>query len=278
MPVVQVPDGAELHWYERGEGPLVVIANQFFSESWVFEGLIALLAETHRVVTYDIRGAGRSSRTPPYTIAADAEDLLAVVEAVGPPAVVVGMGDGSARAVLAAAARPDLIDVVVCAAGNPIGIAAVEGTDGLAASESVLDALLSMMETDYRGALRTMISTANPSFDEETVRMRVSSTCENCPQEVGLERMRSWISNDALEPARRLGDRLWILEPEGGNPWFPIEVARRSRTLIPEAHIKEVEDGALSRPDITTEVVRALTAAGAGSPDREGAAPLRDPS
>ena len=277
MPVAEAPDGAQIHWDQRGAGPLVVVANQFFSESWVFEGLLALLAEDHRVVTYDPRGTGRSSRQPPYEIQVDAGDLVAVVEAAGPPAVVIGMGDGSNRAVYAAAARPDLIDVVVCAAGNPVGAAAVEGTEGLAGSESVLEALLSMMATDYRGALRTMIGTANPTFDEETLRMRVASTSENCPQEVAAERMRSWIADDALEPARALGDRLWILEP-GGNPWFPIEVARRSRALIPAAHIKEVEDGALSRPDITVDFVRALTAEGAGTPERKRAAPIRDPS
>jgi pimeloyl-ACP methyl ester carboxylesterase len=273
----RLPDSVEIHWEERGEGPLVVIANQFFSESWVFEGLIGLLAEEHRVVIYDPRGTGRSSRQGPYEIEVDAGDLLAVVEDAGAPAVVVGMGDGSNRAVYAAAARPDLIDVVVCAAGNPVGATAVEGTEGLAGSESVLDALVSMMDNDYRGALRTMIGTANPTFDEETVRMRVNSTCENCPQEVAAERMRSWIADNALEPARALGDRLWILD-SGGNPWFPIEVTRRSRKLIPEAHIREVEEGALSRPDITVEVVRTLTAAGAGRPERERAAPIRDPS
>jgi pimeloyl-ACP methyl ester carboxylesterase len=277
MPAAQLPDGAEIHWGGRGEGPLVVIANQFFSEAWVFEGLVALLADGHRVITYDPRGTGRSSRQGPYTIAMDARDLLGVIEAVGPPALVVGMGDGSNRAVHAAAARPDLIDAVVCAAGNPVGAAAVEGTDGLAGSESVLEALVSMMETDYRGALRSMIGTANPSFDEETVRLRVTSTTENCPQDVAAERMRSWIADDALEAARALGDRLWILEA-GGNPWFPIEVARRSRQLIPDAHIREVEDGALSRPDITTDVVRSLTAAGAGDPERKRAAQLRGPS
>jgi pimeloyl-ACP methyl ester carboxylesterase len=277
MPAARLPDGVEIHWDERGDGPLVVIANQFFSESWVFDGLISLLADEHRVITYDPRGTGRSSRQSPYEIEVDARDLVGLTEALGPPAVVVGMGDGSNRAVHAAAARPDLIDAVVCAGGNPVGATAVEGTDGLAGSESVLDALVSMMETDYRGALRTMIGTANPSFDEETVRMRVNSTCENCPQDVAAERMRSWIADNALEPARALGERLWILE-SGGNPWFPIEVARRSRALIPEAHIEEVADGALSRPDITVDVVRTLTAAGAGTPERKRVAPIRDPS
>jgi pimeloyl-ACP methyl ester carboxylesterase len=277
MPTLELPDGALLHWEQRGDGPLVVIANQFFSEAWVFEGLISLLADHHRVVTYDIRGTGSSSMQGPYNIDVDARDLVALVESLGPPAVVVGMGDGANRAVHAAAARPDLIDAVVCPSGNPIGVAAVEGTEGLAASRSVLDALLSMMDTDYRGALRTMISTANPDFDEETVRMRVVSTAENCPQNVGVERMRSWMANDALEAARALGDRLWILEP-GGNPWFPIEVLRRTRQLIPHAHTKEVEGGALSRPDIGAAVVKGLTDAGAGTPGRERAAAERGPS
>lgn len=278
MPTTQLPDGVEIHWDQRGEGPLVVIANQFFSEAWVFEGLTSLLAEDHRVVTYDPRGTGRSSRKGPYEIEVDARDLVGLVESLGPPALLIGMGDGSNRAVHAAAARPDLIDAVVCAAGNPVGATAVEGTDGLAGSESVLEALMSMMETDYRGALRTMMSTANPAFDEETLRMRVASTSDNCPQDVAAERMRSWISDRALESAQALGDRLWVLE-SGGNPWFPIEVARRSRVLIPEAHIREVEDGALSRPDITVDVVRTLTAAGAGTPqERERAATERGPS
>jgi pimeloyl-ACP methyl ester carboxylesterase len=277
MPVAELPDGAKIHWDERGAGPLVVIANQFFSEAWVFEGLTSLLAEDHRVVTYDPRGTGRSSRRGPYEVGVDARDLVGLVESLGPPAVLIGMGDGSNRAVHAAAARPDLVDAVVCAAGNPVGATAVEGTDGLAGSESVLEALMSMMETDYRGALRTMMGTANPSFDEETLRMRVASTSENCPQDVAAERMRSWINDRALESAQALGDRLWVLE-SGGNPWFPIEVARRSRVLIPEAHIREVEDGALSRPDITADVVRGLTAAGAGTPERERAAPVDGPS
>jgi pimeloyl-ACP methyl ester carboxylesterase len=276
MPSTKLPDGVEIHWYQRGEGPLVVISNQFFSESWVFEGLIAMLAEGHRVVTYDPRGTGRSSRQRPYDIQTDAGDLNAVIEAAGPPAVVIGMGDGSNRAVHAAAVRPDLFDAVVCAAGNPVGASAVEGTDGLAGSESVLQALMSMMETDYRGALRTMIGTANPTFDEETVRARVNSTCENCPQDVAVERMRSWIADDAVESARALGDRLWVLD-SGGNPWFPIEVTRRSRVLIPDAHIQEVEDGALSRPDITVDVVRGLTDAGAGTPAGGRAAGGRAP-
>jgi hypothetical protein len=71
-------------------------------------------------------------------------------------------------------------------------------------------------------------------------------------------RMRTWIVDDATREAQSLGDRLWLLE-HGNNPWFPIEVARRTRRFLPEAHIEEVEDGPLTRPDITAAVVRKLT-------------------
>ena len=62
---------------------------------------------------------------------------------------------------------------MVCVAANPVNRTAGEGGEGLAASDSVMEALLAMMETDYRGALRTMISTANPDLDDDTVRDRV---------------------------------------------------------------------------------------------------------
>ena len=36
-----------------------------------------------------------------------------------------------------------------------------------------------MMSTDYRGALRTMFATANPDWDDESVRQRVATTVEH---------------------------------------------------------------------------------------------------
>ena len=68
-----------------------------------------------------------------------------MLEAPGEPAVLIAMGDGCNRAVQVAAARPELVSAIVSPAGNPVGLAAVEGTDALAASGSVLEALIGMM-------------------------------------------------------------------------------------------------------------------------------------
>jgi hypothetical protein len=39
----------------------------------------------------------------------------------------------------------------------------------------------------------------------------------------------------------------------------PDDAVKRARELLPQAHIVEVEDGPISRPDITAEVVRHAT-------------------
>ena len=67
MPRLARPDGVEIHWEERGEGPLVVLATQFFGFPEVFEDLLADLAGDHRVVTYHLRGTGESTRRVPTT-------------------------------------------------------------------------------------------------------------------------------------------------------------------------------------------------------------------
>jgi pimeloyl-ACP methyl ester carboxylesterase len=254
------PDGVELYWQEQGEGPLVVLALQFFGSPAVFERLIAALGEENRVVTYHLRGTGRSTRRGPYDLETDSGDLVAVAEEAGGGAVLVAMGDGCDRAVKAAASRPDLISAVVCSGGNPVGRIAAQGTESLAGSDSVIEALTSLIETDYRSALRTMLDTANPQLDEDDLRGRVNTTVEHCPHEAAAPRFRAWVTDDVTEEAKELGERLWILE-HGHNPWFPIEVARATRELLPDAHVEEVADGPFSRPDLTAACVRGITAA-----------------
>ena len=271
MPLVQRSDGVELHWEQRGEGPPVVIASQFFADPSVFSGLVDLLCERHRVITYDPRGIGRSTPGGAYDIATDAGDLGAVIEATcDEPVVIVTMADGSNRAVELYAGRPDLVRAIVCVAGNPVNREAGEGGEGLAASDSVVEALISMMETDYRGALRTMIATANPNLDEDMVRNRVNVSAERCSQDAAVPRMHSWIGHDALEISRAVGDRLWILE-DGSNPWF-LETTRRTAELLPEAHVYSVEAGAVSRPDISTSCISDITGVGDTAGTRSGAA------
>jgi pimeloyl-ACP methyl ester carboxylesterase len=263
MPRLTRPDGVEIHWEARGDGPLVVLAQAWLTYPEVFADLLADLATDERVVTYYPRGQGASTRRGPYDPETDAADLEALLEAAGPPAVVIAMADASNRAARVAARRPDLVTAVVLPGGIPLSRAVLEDTESLA-SPAVVEALVQQLWSDYRGALRTLIASNNPQASEQDIRERVARTVEECPQEATVPRLEAWIADDPDEEAKAVGDRLWVLQ-HGENPFFPWDVLPRARELLPQAHIEKVPDGPISRPDITAGVVRRLTAAQAGS-------------
>jgi pimeloyl-ACP methyl ester carboxylesterase len=261
VPLVETADGTGLHWQERGDGPAVLVAGISYGYPDMVRGLIDDLAPDHRVVLPDLRGTGGSSRRGPYDLATDVADLTAVVEETGPMAVAVGLGDGSLRAIELAAGRPDLIDAVVLSGYAPLSRDELRGLEGLVASTPVLSALVTLLETDFRAAVRTIVETGSPELDEAEIRERVDGVVEHCSHEAAVARMRGWIAADSGEPARALGDRLWILH-HPRNPWFPVELVERIPDLLPDAHVETVADGALARPDLTAAVVRRITPAG----------------
>ena len=263
MPRLEREDGVEIHWEERGEGPLVVLSPYAIFHPSVYDPVATDLATDHRVLRYDDRGTGESSRQGPYDMDTGAADLMAVIEAAGEPAVIVGLGDSCHRAVRACAERPDLIEAMVFPGGMPAGRGALQDTEAMASSDTVVNAFLSMCETDYRGALRSLVTAGNPQMSEEEIRERVRLQAEYQPQQTAVARLRAWVDDDALEAARACGDRLWLLCAEAtGGGWFPSgrEAAELSRQLFPDAHVEEIEEGIVSRPDLTAGVVRRVTA------------------
>ncbi|HEY2602732.1 MAG TPA: alpha/beta hydrolase [Thermoleophilaceae bacterium] len=260
MPKLRLPDGVELHWEERGEGPLVLVAAPCISIPSAFSALGDDLAADHRVVTYDPRGTGESTRTGPYDIPSDAQDLAHLLVELGEPGVLVGFGDALHRAVETSALEPELVAGVVspgvAALGSGGDYEAVE--DGLASSPAVVGALVTLFENDYRTGLRAAVEGGNPQLDAEGVQRRIELVVAYSPQEAAVARLRQWGSHDSREAGRRLGDRLWILI-FGGNLWFPPELAAVLKRDVPEARIEQVADGAVSRPDLTAGIIRRIT-------------------
>src|SRR4051812_1021640 len=71
----------------RSDGPTVVLVHGYPDNSSMWGGVAAGLTAKHRVVTYDVRGAGQSDKPPgraSYRLDQLADDLRAVVEAVQP--------------------------------------------------------------------------------------------------------------------------------------------------------------------------------------------------
>ena len=229
--------------------------------------ITAELSRDHPVIRYDDRGAGESTREGPYDLDTATSDLEAVVEeAADESAVLLGPADGSHRAVRVASQRPELVEAVVCVGGPPVARNAFEGAEGMASSEVVVNALLDMAQADYRAALRTVITSANPQMTEDEIRTRVAVQSEYAAPDVSLSRLRAWTKADSTEHSKALGDRLWIVHwPGFGGGWFPSgrELREVLARALPEAHLVQVDDGMVSRPDQTAVVRRISSATGA---------------
>ncbi len=99
----------------QGSGPLVICVPGMGDLRSVYRFLTPeIVARGFRVATVDLRGHGDSDATfSRVGDAATGQDLLALIQHLGGPAVLVGNSIGAGAAVWAAAERPDLISGLV---------------------------------------------------------------------------------------------------------------------------------------------------------------------
>jgi pimeloyl-ACP methyl ester carboxylesterase len=108
------PEG-RLAYEVAGDGPLVVCAPGMGDVRSVYRDVVpALAAAGYRVAVTDLRGHGDSDTTfSDYGDVPTALDVLALVEHLGGPAVLVGSSMGASASVWAAAERPDAVTGLV---------------------------------------------------------------------------------------------------------------------------------------------------------------------
>src|SRR5258705_7757310 len=116
----------KLHWESSGEGPAVLlVAGQGMTVAgwWA---TTPVLARSFRVIAFDNRDTGDSSRVPwPYTVAQMARDAVAVLDAAGERrAHVYGISLGSLVAQEVALRYPDRVQALVLGASSAGGFAA----------------------------------------------------------------------------------------------------------------------------------------------------------
>jgi pimeloyl-ACP methyl ester carboxylesterase len=114
-------EGGRIAYDVTGSGPLVVLSHGIGDRRQAYRFLAPKLAQAgYRVVSADLRGHGESSMgwksvtgSEAITRTDIAGDLLALIEHLGGPAVIVGHSISGGAATIAAAQRPDLVSGIV---------------------------------------------------------------------------------------------------------------------------------------------------------------------
>ncbi len=117
-------NGVRIHYEEAGSGPPVLLIMGLGASLDWWGTLPASLAPRFRVITFDNRGAGRSSHpTGRYSIRQMADDALGLMDAVGMDrAHVLGYSMGGMIAQEIAIANPGRVDRLILAATGPSGL------------------------------------------------------------------------------------------------------------------------------------------------------------
>lgn len=164
MASVTSADGTVIGYETHGSGPLLIFvpgALQHRAVDPESPRLAAMLASGFKSVIYDRRGRGESAKGGSYAVAREIEDIEALIDAEGGPAMLFGLSSGAILALEAAAGISAKISMVL--GYEPPIDTAQSRAEGLAELEA--------METyksaqDGAGALETFMRSVGASDDD----------------------------------------------------------------------------------------------------------------
>ena len=189
MQKVRSNDGSQIAFETTGSGPpLILVGGAFCDHNAPVAGapIAALLAPHFTVASFDRRGRGESSNTPPYAIDREVDDLAALIDELGAPAFVYGHSSGAVLALEAAIRRLPIARVALYEPPLVMGSMRPGPPLDFAAQLAALAA------QDRRGDAAELFLVAGVGVPSAVVeRMRAS------PMWPGLERLADTLHHDA---------------------------------------------------------------------------------
>ena len=110
-------NGASIYYEEQGKGDPLILMHGFGGTSAVWKPFVAEYAKYYRVISWDMRGHGRSDNPDTSVVflhAVAARDLLAMIESLHLKNVkLIGHSSGGIISLYAAIMKPDAIEAIV---------------------------------------------------------------------------------------------------------------------------------------------------------------------
>lgn len=189
-------DGARVHWYELGAGEPVVLIMGLGCSAAMWFRVAPKLAQRHRVIMLDNRGAGRTEVRSFVThrITAMARDVVAVLDAANARnAHIVGFSMGGMIAQQLAIEFPDRVRSLTLLGTN------CGGPHAVLADKAVTDLLFAKGRQTPEQSLRTMMpfvyaKETPASVLEEDMALRLATYPVQREYEAQLHGLMSWTS------------------------------------------------------------------------------------
>lgn len=164
MPMLSV-NGETIHYVKEGDGPAVALIHGLGSSAHIWRHQIASLKDRYTVIACDARGHGGSSAKGECSIATAADDLKAVLDALGiAECHLVGISTGGPVALTFAAQSPNMVKSLVLAGtfAKP-----VEGSKERVEATAEAIAYVSMEEFGTQYAAETLSPSTSLDVQDE---------------------------------------------------------------------------------------------------------------
>ncbi len=227
MPYLQLPDGLPLYYEEHGAGKPILLLPGWTVTTGFWQRQIADLSRDHRVMTFDLRGAGASGKTPDgHTLSGYAADLARfLTEKNLEDVTLVAWAMGVSVSVHYLAAHgTDRVSRFVWVDHSPRFFANPDWPFGLSGdfSPQALDATLHKLRHDRRAATLEMLTIMFPNGLSESEQEWMYGEMLKTPTEVAITMLAAVAGTD-LRPLLA-GLKLPVLLVNGTRSAVPYEV------------------------------------------------------
>jgi len=250
LPYLQLPDGVPLYYEEHGAGKPILLLPGWTITTGFWKRQISDLSRDHRVLTFDLRGAGASGKTPDgHTLnayAADLANFLAAKDLENVTLVAWAMGVSVSVHYLVAQGT-ERVSRFVWVDHSPRFFANPDWPFGLSGdfSPQALDSMLHQLRHDRRAATLDLLEIMFPNGLSESEQEWMYGEMLKTPTDVAITMLAAVAGTD-LRPLLP-GLQLPVLLVNGTRSAVPFEVGGWLEEHLPDGR-RLVLDGAGHAP------------------------------